>query len=512
MKRKSTLRSAFSSRRGLIAVFLAGALLALFAIVNLQALTQKHATSSLPHSLTPSGVVQEAWVAIYDGPGHRNDQATAVAVDNSGNVYVTGGISDQVTGFDYVTIKYNSVGQQQWVARYDGPGHSTDLANAIAIDSSGNVYVTGASFGSDNVFHYATVKYNSAGQEQWVARYNGPGIFGGDQAQAIAIDTSGNVYVTGTSYGSNTFYDYATVKYNSAGQQQWVARYNGPANDDDAAKAIAADNSGNVYVTGWSVGSGTFADYATIKYDTAGEEQWVARYNGPGNYIDEAAAIAVDNLGNVYVTGYSLGSGTYYDYATIKYNSLGRQQWVVRYNGPASSIDEAVAIALDDSRNVYATGYSVGSDGLYEYTTIKYDILGRQQWVARYGTGNGGSDATAIAVDGSDNVYVTGESVGPGTGLDYATVKYDSTGQEQWVVRYDRPAHFNDTAAAITVDGSGNVYVTGWSTGSGGDYDYATIKYVQAVTPTPTPSGTPTPTPPRGAPTPRSRPTPAPRL
>src|SRR5438874_9524145 len=99
----------------------------------------------------------------------------------------------------------------------------------------------------------------------------------------MAIDAAGNVYVTGNSLGIGTGYDYATVKYNSSGTQQWVTRYNGPANRDDYGNAIAVDSSGNVYVTGWSPGSGTDYDYATIKYNSTGQQQWVARYNGPGN-------------------------------------------------------------------------------------------------------------------------------------------------------------------------------------------------------------------------------------
>jgi hypothetical protein len=110
--------------------------------------------------------------------------------------------------------------------------------------------------------------------------------------------------------------------------QAWVARYNGSANLDDGGHAIVGDNSGNVYVTGGSHGLGTDLDYATIKYNSAGQQQWVARYNGPAYGWDRAAAIARDSSGNVYVTGQSLGLGTGYDYATVNYDSAGQQQWV----------------------------------------------------------------------------------------------------------------------------------------------------------------------------------------
>ena len=139
-----------------------------------------------------------------------------------------------------------------------------------------------------------------------------------DFAFSIALDGSGNVYVTGNSSGSGTGPDYATVKYNSAGVMLWASRYNGPGNNFDYAYAIALDGAGNAYVTGRSSGSGTGSDYATIRYSSDGVEQWVQRYTE--NDFDWASSIAVDGSGNVYVTGRSSGSGTSEDYATIKYS------------------------------------------------------------------------------------------------------------------------------------------------------------------------------------------------
>jgi hypothetical protein len=170
-------------------------------------------------------------------------------------------------GLDYGTLKYNSAGQQQWVRRYDGPAHSDDIANTIAVDGLGNVYVTGSSLNAAFNQDYATIKYDSGGQQQWVRLYDGPGN-NTDVANAIAVDASGNVYVTGSSNGSGFIgnLDYATIKYDPTGQPQWVARYDGPGTSDDVANAIAVDGLGNVYVTGSSYGSGTDRDYATIKY------------------------------------------------------------------------------------------------------------------------------------------------------------------------------------------------------------------------------------------------------
>src|SRR6266511_272811 len=327
--------------------------------------------------LTLTATAQEVWVARYKGPGNARDTAWAVAVDASGNVYVTGASVGSGTGLDYATIKYNSSGIQQWVARYNGSGNSGDEATAIAVDGSGNVYVTGYSTGPASGYDYATIKYNSSGIQQWVARYDGPGN-GTDLAFSIAVDGSGNVYVTGFSTGPASGYDYATIKYNSSGIQQWVARYNGSDYGHNDAQAMAIDGLGNVYVTGISWGgggSGTFDDYATVKYDTSGTQQWFARYNGPGIFGDVGRAIAVDASGNVYVTGESMGSGSGYDYATIKDNSSGTQQWVDRYNEPVNGDDKIVspgAIAIDASGNAYVTGESTNLKGDYDYATIKY--------------------------------------------------------------------------------------------------------------------------------------------
>ncbi|MFQ5713421.1 MAG: SBBP repeat-containing protein [Candidatus Scalinduaceae bacterium] len=377
--------------------------------------------------------VTEEWVARYDGPESRFDRANAIAVDDNGNAYVTGFSDGDInTRRDYATVKYGTDSTELWVARYDGTGKGNDSANAIAVDRNGNVYVTGESVGSGTSWDYATVKYDKDGNQKWVARYDGTGK-GDDFANAIAVDGDGNVYVTGESWGgSGTSFDYATVKYNTDGNELWVARYNGlPASNFDFANAIAVDGDGNVYVTGESWGgSGTSFDYATVKYDKDGNQKWVARYDGSG-LNDEANAIAMDRKGNVYVTGESSGSGNFKDYATVKYASDHKQGdeplWVARYDGPENNHDIAQAIAVDRKGNVYVTGYSGVSSN--DYATVKYDTDGNQKWVARYdGPGNNNDFARAIAVDDNGDVYVTGESWGgsgvSGTSFDYATVKY----------------------------------------------------------------------------------------
>ena len=422
--------------------------------------------------------VVEEWVARYNGEGNGGDTPRTIAVDYSSNVYVSGDSYGIGSNFDYAAVKYNSDGNEQWVARYNGPGNHEDRPYSMTIDNSGNVYLTGTSLGSGTDYDYATVKYNSIGLEQWVARYNGPDNEQ-DRANAITVDGSGNVYVTGQSYGNATDLDFTTVKYNPLGTQSWEARYNGPADTADVGYSIVVDESGNVYVAGYSVGSNGSYDFATLKYNSVGQQLWIERYDGPGNSEDRVFSIALDDSGYIYVTGRSYGDTTDADWATIKYNSDGVVQWTVRYNGSLNSLDSPNKIIVDDSFNVYVTGSgSYNSGDGEDFTTIKYNSSGEQQWVSTYnGPHNFRDVANSMDVDGMGNVYVTGRTWVTQLDYDFATIKYNSSGQEKWVAIYNGPDNGDDWASSIATDVSGNAYVTGWSEGVGTGYDFTTIKY-----------------------------------
>ncbi len=124
--------------------------------------------------------------------------------------------------------------------------------------------------------------------------------------------------------------------------EEWNARYNGTANSIDMTSGLAVDNQGNVFVTGYGYNTGTSRDYITVKYNADGSAAWVRTYNGEVNGGDYSLALAIDGQSNVYVTGRSdRGAPVLSDITTIKYNSDGDVQWIAYYNGPANGIDEA---------------------------------------------------------------------------------------------------------------------------------------------------------------------------
>jgi outer membrane protein assembly factor BamB len=303
-------------------------------------------------------------VKRYNGPaGNGDDYAYAIAVDGFGHVFVTGqSFGGPTSGYDYATVAYDATsGQQLWAARYDGPINGDDIAHAVAVDGLGNVYVTGQSAGGVDPFvslDYATVAYDPSGGQLWAARYRGSSAIGDNIAYAIAVDGVGGVYVTGQSATRRSGLDYATVAYDAVtGTLRWVAGYNGPDNGDDLATAIAVDGLGQVYVTGTSWGATTNYDYATVAYDTlTGTQQWAARYNGPGNFWDNATAIAVDGAGGVYVTGFAYVTPANSNYDTLAYDALtGTQRWEISFGFEGYS-SAARAIAVDSLGDVFVTG------------------------------------------------------------------------------------------------------------------------------------------------------------
>jgi hypothetical protein len=417
----------------------------------------------------------DSWVRRYSEPGTNSAVANAVAVDASGNVFVTG-YSVATNGLaDYVTIAYSSAGVALWTNKYNGSGNGDDQAVAIAVKGNGNVIVTGQSFGSGGYYDYATIAYSGSGVPLWT------NIFTANNSDAkpsaVAVDGGGNVCVTGSSLSGSA---YATIAYSSMGvplrTNIWSYLYS-----PTMASALALDDSGNVYVTGQASQSVSHdPEYATLAYSGTGVPLWTNFYD-PG----AASAVAVDSKGDIFVTG----SG----YVTIAYSNTGVPLWTNSYSGPSGD-DNARDIAVDDDGNVYVTGVSQDDSSLtMTYATVAFSGDGTCLWTNLY-SGPGDTQlvsvaAVAVAVDSKAHIlYVTGYSTGIGSDYDYATVAYSTTGLALWTNRYNGPANGPDqpqTKGSLAVGPDGSVYVTGssQSDASTGKTDFATGKYTSAVPP-----------------------------
>jgi hypothetical protein len=365
-----------------------------------------------------------------------------------------------------------------WTNQYNPLGYNGHYIYAMAVDGNGKVYVTGDSSASSGYNDIATLAYASNGTPMWTNRAGTS--LADDVSRSLALGPNGNVYVTGSADGRIVSdYDYITIACSNTGQPLWTNRYNGPANAEDLAESVMADGDGNIYVTGRSRGIGTSYDFATIKYSSVGTPLLTNRFNGPANSGDLARSLAIGANGNVFVTGFSYQPFNDDDYATVGYSTSGTPLWTNRYNGQASDEDRAVAVTVSVNGDVYVTGTSASVTSGWDIVTIAYSSSGSGLWTNRYnGIENSDDTAGDIATDFAGNVHVAGSSAGSNCVI----LSYSSSG---------KPIHTNKIDAGgptgspgrLAVDSSGNIYLAG-SSWNGSNYDLVTVKY-SALTPAP---------------------------
>jgi uncharacterized delta-60 repeat protein len=437
-----------------------------------------------------SGAGVPLWTNLYNASSQSGDVAAAILVDTNGNVIVSG-YSSTSSNPDYSIIAYSVSGTPLWTNRYNGNGNGSDYASAMAMGSNGRVFVTGESVGAGSFEDFATLAYSDAGIPLWTNRYQGYGN-SDDRASAVSVCPNGNVVIAG--YACSTYFthsppDFVAIAYSPLGTPIWTNVYDGPWRSDDRANALAVDSTGNVIIAGHVrstnlVGNFYPTDYATVAYSGAGVPLWTNLYSGPGNYEDVANVVVVDSGGNVFVSG-NLG-GFYngfktYDMATVAYSGAGVPLWTNRYASLDGWHDLVNAMAVDAAGNVFVSGSS-----LDDYATIAYSGAGVPLWTNFYnGPGGYADQANAVTVGTSGNVFVTGNSRLSSGGLasDYATIANSGAGVPLWTNRYNGTGNYEDNARAVAVGTNGNVYVSGYSYGSGGNYDYATVAYSEAGLP-----------------------------
>ena len=346
------------------------------------------------------------WKDIFNGQGNDDDNGKAIAMDNIGNVYVAGYSTGKVTGEDMILLKYDKFGTLLWSQIYNGSMDSSDQASAIALDKDGNIFIAGYSSNKGTGTDITTLKFDNSGKRLWVKTFNGTANEN-DAARGIVVDSLGNAYIIGYSINKDTYYDITTIKYSPSGDEQWVKTFNGKGNDYDEGNSITLDDKGNVYVAGFTDVNDKRNDLIVIKYNTTGNEQWYQTFSGKGN-DDEARAISFSS-NKIYVTGHTTNKNGDYDIITLCYSTSGSQLWMQTYGGDLKSDDEGIAITTDVVGSCYITGY-LNNIGLSEsIATMKYNSIGVLQYIKTFrGSENFDDYPFAIALDILGNIFVTG--------------------------------------------------------------------------------------------------------
>ncbi|MCA1789693.1 MAG: SBBP repeat-containing protein, partial [Thioalkalivibrio sp.] len=359
-----------------------------------------------------------------------------------------------------------------WTRQYG----TSDSAYAVATDASGMLYLTGNSSGALDGPNVGEVdvfvrSFDGDGSLRWGHQF---GTTGTDIGRDVATDTSGSVYVTGTT--GNSFRPNAFVRsYDGDGDYRWTREFNaesdGYGDRGVFAYGIATDTTGNVYTTGHTrgdlAGATAGGDDAFIRsFDSGGSIRWTRLFGTTD--LDVASAIATDTDGNVFAAGYTLGdlAGTNagsVDAFIRSYDSDGSHRWTRQFG--TSGDEVALGIATDASGNVYTTGRTNGdlegsNAGIWDVFIRSYDSEGNLRWTRQFGT-SGRDESTGIATDADGFVFVSGYTQGDLAGTlagsgDAFIRSYDSNGSHRWTRQFGTSG--DDYADAIATDETGSVF------------------------------------------------------
>jgi uncharacterized delta-60 repeat protein len=338
-----------------------------------------------------------AWPLVTDGPyfiGALSSGTTVMggfnaATDSANNLYLVGSSPYITSGnYDIQLVKYNNSGVKQWEkVLYSSTSSSSDSGNAIAVDSSGNVYITGQTVITSNN-QWVVAKYNSSGTLQWQKYFNN--TYPPNTGQAVSVDASGNVFFCGISNPANSAL--SLIKYDSSGTLQWKVDLGGTSNNQ-YGYGMTLDSSGNIYVCGAT----TSFSMLLAKYNTSGTLQWQTANDG----CQTAYGIAVASNGEIYTVGDKYASFVHTPVIT-RFTSSGIVLSQRRLDGAGVSSGSGRNMGIDSANNVYIT-WTSNNTALF----AKYDSSLTIQW-QRYLSGPNITYAGGITVNPAGVVLLSG--------------------------------------------------------------------------------------------------------
>jgi len=405
----------------------------------------------------------ERWVYRYNGPANDYDRATSLDWGVDGNIYVAGVSKESSdTHSDFIVISLTPEGNERWVYRYDGSAGEWDEANSLVCGADGNIYAAGYSRGIGTYDDFTVISLTPDGNQKWVYQYNGGGRGLRDEAFSVTYGADGNVYAAGRSWGEGTRENFTVISLTSDGRERWVYQYDGPENEWDWANSVIYGADSNIYAAGLSCG--ILEDFIVISLTPDGNERWVYRYNGSGNYGDVAYSIVYGGDGNLYAAGVSYGRGTYSDFTVISLTPDGNERWVYRYNGPGNEEEWAKSVAYGADGNLYIAGSTWSIATHNDFLVISLTPDGNERWVYRYnGPGNYDDRASSLVWGADGNIYITGWSSDTITRSDITVITLTPDGNQRWVYRYNGLGNQSDVAGPIIYGGDGNLYIAGES-------------------------------------------------
>jgi hypothetical protein len=331
----------------------------------------------------------------------------SLVYDNSNNLYAVG--STDISGVTKgIVSKFNVSGTLQWQRTLGASSPNNTGFTALDIDSSNNLYVTGftSSDGTIDGRNIQIVKYDTNGTLQWQKTLGGSSFL--EMGLSLLVEQStGDFYVSGifaTTSGA-TISRSIVAKYNSSGVLQWQTGLTPAVSSDNADfQDIALDSAGNLYIVGSTPTSTSSNQGMLIKYNSSGALQWqVGLSKATGQSI--FYGITIDSSDNIFVCGTSLTGigGTSYG-VVAKYNTSGALQWKKQI-GDSGGYPVLLDITLDSSGNIYATGFGGPNSSSY---VIKLDTSGSIQWQRNFSATSYYAQMYSIAMDSTDSLVVGG--------------------------------------------------------------------------------------------------------